>query len=447
MINMPISKAAEILQTTYQGNDVCFFGCSTDTRMIRKDELFIALHGHNFNGHDYVSEARIFGACAALVEQNHDQLMPSIIVENTRQAMGVLAKGWRSDFCMPLIAITGSNGKTTVKEMVAAILSCQGSVLMTEGNFNNNIGVPKTLFCLGSEHQYVVIEMGANHPGEIQWLSEIAQPSIAMITQCALSHLEGFGSVEGIAHAKGEIFSGLSAQGVAVINGDDDFCDLWLSKSKYAQHITFGLQPSNDVTAQSIKLQAGKSTFQLVTPSGNMDVRINLPGMHNIMNVLAAASCAVSLDIPLATIRRGIESVNAMRGRLQIKSGIKNCRIIDDTYNANPASLQAALNVLSKFTGRHWLVLGDMGELGEEAKSLHIHAGEMSRRSGVERLYALGELTKFTVQAFGAGANHINSHKELAVLLITEVAADVTVLIKGSRTMGMEYLIDYLGAE
>ncbi|MFB3116346.1 MAG: UDP-N-acetylmuramoyl-tripeptide--D-alanyl-D-alanine ligase, partial [Gammaproteobacteria bacterium] len=400
---MQISKAAEILQTRYQGDNVCFLGCSTDTRTIKKKELFIALRGENFDGHDYLDKAKASGASAVLVEEKCKVVRPSIIVKDTRHAMGELAKNWRARFSIPLVAITGSNGKTTVKEMVAAICSCKSSVLATQGNLNNDIGVPLTLFGLGDVHQYAVIEMGANHPDEIEWLSQIAQPTVAVITQCAPAHLEGFGSVEGVAHAKSEIFIGLSEDGVAIINGDDDFADLWREKSKHANQLTFGLGSDNEITAESVHIENGKSSFQLITPVGKVEITLNLPGRHNITNALAAAACAISLGTALSLIKQGLESVSTVKGRLQIKTGLKQCRIIDDTYNANPASLDAALEVLDEFPGRHWLVLGDMGELGKDDKVLHVRAGEKSKASGVERLYALGELTKFTVQSFGEG--------------------------------------------
>ena len=452
MITMQISKAAEILQATYQGKDICFFGCSTDTRTLKDKELFIALRGENFDGHDYIDKAKAAGASAVLVEGKQDAsgssmepfTVPSIVVKNTRHAMGELARNWRASFPVPLVAITGSNGKTTVKEMLAAILSCKASVLATQGNFNNDIGVPLTLFGLGDEHQYAVIEMGANHPGEIEWLSEIAQPTVAVITQCAPAHLEGFGNIEGVAQAKSEIFAGLLEDGVAVINGDDDFADLWLEESKHANQLTFGLGSHNEVTSKSIRLENGKSSFHLITPVGNIELMLNVPGKHNITNALAATACAISLGIVLSAIKQGLESVRAGKGRLQIKTGLKQSRIIDDTYNANPASLEAALKVLDKFPGRHWLVLGDMRELGNDAEALHAYAGEISKASGVERLYALGELTKCSVQSFGEGAHHVSSHEQLASLLKTETDSDVTILIKGSRAMGMEYLVNAL---
>ncbi len=449
MINMQISQVAEILQTSFHGEDVHFSGCSTDTRTLKDKELFIALRGENFDGHDYVEKAQTLGASAVLVEAKPDIPITSIVVNDARYAMGELAKNWRAGFAIPLVAITGSNGKTTVKEMVAAILSCKSQVLATKGNLNNDIGVPQTLFALDEKHQCAVIEMGANHPGEIDRLTNIAQPTVAMITLCAPAHLEGFGSVAGVAHAKAEIFAGLKADGVAVINGDDDFAELWLGKSSHANQLTFGLNKKNEVSADSIKFENGQlenamSSFQMLTPVGNIAVTLKLPGRHNIMNALAAAACAIGLGTALADIKQGLESVSAVKGRLQIKPGLKQCRIIDDTYNANPASLEAAIKVLTEFSGQHWLVLGDMGELGNDAKALHSQAGEKSKALGVDRLFALGELTRSSVEAFGEGAQHLESHEQLAELLAAEINSDVTVLIKGSRAMGMEYLVNKL---
>lgn len=452
MIHMQISKVAEILSTKYHGKDIHFSGCSTDTRTLNSHELFIALHGENFDGHDYVDKAKDLGAGAVLIEAKNDALdssiiassVPTITVDNTRKAMAVLAKKWRASFSIPLVAITGSNGKTTVKEMVAGILNCKGSVLATQGNLNNDLGVPQTLFGLGEEHQYAVIEMGANHPGEIDWLSYIAEPTVAIITQCASSHLEGFGTLEGVAHAKSEIFNGLQKEGIAVINGDDNFSALWLEKSSHCNQLTFGLGSDNEVSAESIQIQEHKSSLEMITPVGNLAFILNLPGRHNIMNALAAVAATVSLGISLSTIKQGLESIRSVKGRLQIKSGLKQCRIIDDTYNANPGSLNAALKVLQAFPGRHWLVLSDMGELGDGAEALHARAGEMSKLSGVERLFTLGELTQASAESFGEGAIHATSHAELLALLSDEITADVTILIKGSRAMHMECLVDAL---
>lgn len=447
MISMQVSKAAEILQATYYGLNASFLGCSTDTRTIKKKELFIALRGENFDGHHYIHKAKASGASAILSEEKNDGSIPSIIVKNTRQAMAELARSWRACFSIPLIAITGSNGKTTVKEMLATILNYRAPTLATPGNHNNDIGIPLTLFSLGDKHQYVVIEMGANHSGEIEYLSQITQPTIAVITQCAPAHLQGFSNIKGVAYAKAEIFTGLSQKGTAVINGDDEFADLWLRKSRPKDQLTFGFNSDNDVTAESIRLAIDKSFFAMVTPIGKLELVLNLPGKHNIINALAAATCAIKLGFELPIIKQGLEYISPIKGRLQIKIGPKKCRIIDDTYNANPISLLAALDVLSKFPGRRWLVIGDMGELGDEAEALHISVSQMSKQSGVERIYALGKLAKFSAKAFGKGAYYADDHKHLAALLNDDIDSDVTILIKGSRSMAMEQLLHFLNLE
>ena len=444
MISMSVSQAAEILHAKYSGNDAVFLGCSTDTRTIKANELFIALSGEFFDGHNYVKQAKEHGACAVLTEQATDMPIPAIKVKNTRSAMAALARHWRTNFSIPLVAITGSNGKTSVRKMLASILRDQSIVLETHGNFNNDIGLPLTLFRLANTHQYGVVELGANHLGEIAQLTQITQPTMAVITQCAPAHLKGFGSLENIASAKSEIFAGLSDQGTAVINGDDPFADFWLDISQHAQQITFGTKVGNHVRATDIKVTTDKSFFQLVSPVGNINLELPLPGKHNVMNALAAAACAIQLNIDLAVIKRALGAVKTSPGRLHISTGVKGCRIIDDTYNANPYSLQVALGVLRKFPGRHWLVLGDMSELGEQAQTLHAQAGEISKQMQIERLYGFGDLAKCSVHAFGAGGVHIEDMQQLAMLLIDELDSDVTILIKGSRLMQMERLLTML---
>lgn len=447
MISMPISRAAAILSATYQGRDVRFCGCTTDTRTLQRGQLFFALHGQNSDGHDYLRQAKNAGASAVVTERECGELMPSILVDDTRRALGGLAAGWLAGFNIPLVAITGSNGKTTVKEMLASILRCQAEVLATRGNLNNDIGVPLTLFCLGDKHQYAVIEMGANHPGEIEYLAGIARPAVAAITQCAPAHLEGFGSIQGVARAKSEIFSGLPQDGTAIINGDDEFAGLWLAASDHVRQLVFGLGDGHDITARSISLEQDRVLLHMLTPDGDCDVSLKLLGRHNVMNALAASACAFSLGVDLTTIKRGLESVAPIKGRLQIKRGPAQCRVIDDTYNANPGSLQAGLDVLNEFAGEHWLVIGDMGELGRNARALHKQAGLQSRQSGVKHLYAMGELSRLSVQSFGKGAHHFNSHEQLAMLLNEKARPDVTILFKGSRSMKMEDLFNYFHVE
>jgi UDP-N-acetylmuramoyl-tripeptide--D-alanyl-D-alanine ligase len=447
MISMSLSKAAAAINVSFIGEDIVFTGCSTDSRTIEDGNLFIALSGENFDGHDYVSVAEQNGASSLMLEKEISHDKPVIQVENTRKAMGLLARTWRDELSIPLVAITGSNGKTTVKEMVSSILSVISEVHSTSGNFNNDIGVPLTLFGLDKKHQYAVVEMGANHPGEIEWLSAIARPNVAVITQCAPAHLEGFGSVEGVAKAKAEIYSGLQSSGTAIINADDDYADYWKKTCEHLSQFSFGIKSdAADVTAKNIKVISEKNAiqFELVCDKESIEILLPLSGEHNVMNALAAAACCISLDVSLSSIKTGLENMTPVKGRLQIKTGKQGSRVIDDTYNANPTSLNAALKVLSQYKGTNYLVLGDMGELGNTEVQLHKEAGELAKQAGVDKLFAIGQLSINAVENFGTGAHHFDSHDDLNKALMKCVDKESTVLVKGSRTMQMERVVDML---
>lgn len=450
MISLSLQKVADTLNASLIGDDKKFKGCSTDTRTVQKGELFVALHGPSFNGHDYLDIAAERGAAAAMVDQDVTSNLPLIRVDNTRKALGQLAAMWRDLMDIPVVAITGSNGKTTVKEMLSAILSCSGNVLATHGNLNNDIGVPQTLFILDKHHDFAVIEMGANHAGEIAQLCKIAKPLVSVVTLCAPAHLEGFGSIEGVANAKGEIFQSLPEQGTAVINSDDEFAPVWEQMASACKRTTFGMSDSADVTAGNIQYDAEGSCFDLRISSQQVEVRLPLPGQHNIINALAAAACANVLNISLSDIRDGLQTMQPVSGRLQLKVG-KLCSIIDDTYNANPASYIAAVDVLLKTSGSHWVVLGDMGELGESASSLHAEAGRKAKLAGVDRLYAIGDLTRHAVTEFGHEAKHFINYETLIETikqdLEREQDKDVTLLIKGSRAAHMESVVQALEIE
>jgi UDP-N-acetylmuramoyl-tripeptide--D-alanyl-D-alanine ligase len=450
MIQMRLSEAANILSAGLIGDDVSFRGCSTDTRTLTEGSLFIALRGENYDGHDFVDDAFKQGAVAALVESEvSDTEHPLIVVDNSKWAMGDLASAWRSNFTLPVIAVTGSNGKSTVKEMLASILSQDEEVLSTYGNLNNDIGVPLTLFGLKAEHRFAVIEMGANHPGEISKLTQLTGPDIALITLCAPAHIEGFGSIEGVANAKAEIFSGLSENGVAIINADDSYADLWIEKVADKKRLTFGISNSADVSARDLCLDGatGQTEFTLTTAAAQVTVKLNLAGLHNVHNALSAAACCIALNIPLSKISKGLQLAQAVEGRLQPKSGLNGSRIIDDTYNANPASMEAAIKVLTETSKRSWLVMGDMGELGEMAEDAHKQAGINARISGVKRLYAIGELSRHAVDAFGNGAQHFANRESLIAALKPEIENDLSVLVKGSRAMHMEKIVQSLVEE
>ncbi len=442
---MSLSKAATAIESDLYGKDVVFKGCSTDSRTIEKDNLFIALKGEHFDGHKFIHDAEIKGASSLMLEQGEVKSLPYIKVSDTRKAMGLLAKSWREEITIPLVAITGSNGKTTVKEMVASILSGIAEVHATSGNLNNDIGVPLTLFGLDRKHQYAVIEMGANHPGEIEWLSAVARPNVAVITQCAPAHLEGFGSIEGVAKAKAEIYTGLKANGTAIINSDDDYADFWKDICLNSNQLTFGIDSLDaNIRAKEIKPNPDDASirFKLCSQSESIEINLPLSGKHNVMNALAAAACCISLDISLQSIKQGLEQMSPVKGRLQVKPGKHGARIIDDTYNANPTSLTAALGVLNNYKGKRYLVLGDMGELGDTSIQFHHDAGISAKQTGIDGLFTIGELSINAMQAFGEGALHFESYDALNRALSEILGGDTTILVKGSRAMQMEKIVN-----
>ncbi|MGK0297288.1 MAG: UDP-N-acetylmuramoyl-tripeptide--D-alanyl-D-alanine ligase [Gammaproteobacteria bacterium] len=447
MISMRMSQAAEALKGKYTGNDVIFNGCSTDTRTIEEGNLFIALNGNHFDGHSFIRSARENGASAAMVEIASDNNnLPLLLIKDTTHAMGLLASYWRDEFDIPVFAITGSNGKTTVKEMVASILGLNATVLSTQGNMNNHIGVPLTLFKLDNKHEYAVIEMGANHPGEIGLLSKLAKPSIALITQCAPAHLEGFGSVDGVARAKAEIFSGLSENGVAVVNADDDFANFWKKIASNYKQISFGLESEADITASDITFDTatGHTKFNIHFPEKSISTSIRFSGIHNVLNSIAAAACCIAAGISIDDIKKGLECISPVKGRMQLITTSNGIRIFNDTYNANPASLKAGLQVLSNYSGNRWLILGDMGELGNDSAEHHRLAGELAREYGVQRLFTLGEFSKYIVEGFGSGSLLFLSSDDLISTVLRDLVNDTTILVKGSRAMGMEKIVDSL---
>jgi UDP-N-acetylmuramoyl-tripeptide--D-alanyl-D-alanine ligase len=449
MIEMRVSDAAEALQGAFFGADRRFFGCSTDSRSVHPDQLFVALRGPRFDGHDFVVKALADGAAAAMVERGfRTEVVPRIEVYDTRYALGELARVWRERVGSTLIAVTGSNGKTTVKNMLAAILAELGAVHATAGNLNNDIGVPLTLFELDDGDKWAVIEMGANHPGEISRLCEIARPQVAIVTQCAPAHLEGFGSVAGVAKAKGEIYSKLSASGTAIINADDPYAGLWLSLAGTRRVLTFAINAKADVQAVDLvpSMRPWGTRFTMRIPGDNVAVTVPLPGRHNVMNALAAAACAFSVGCPPEQIVRGLAKVSAAPGRLQLAQ-YNGQQILDDSYNANPASLDAAFEVLLGLPGPRWLVLGDMAELGADAERLHVEAGRRAADLGIEKIYTIGALASAAGKGFGDTSREFQSMDELISALRKDLPAAVSVLVKGSRSMHMERIVAALSRE
>ena len=444
---MRLHEATRLLDGAANDADVVFTTVSTDSRQLSAGALFVALTGPNFDGHDFIAAARERGAVAALVSRSVADPLPQLRVTDTRLALGRLAAAWRSRFTGMLVALTGSNGKTTLKEMIAAILRVRGPTLATEGNLNNDIGVPLTLLRLNGEHAHAVIEMGANHPSEIAYLTGLAQPDVAIINNAGPCHLEGFGDVAGVARAKGEIFQGLGPKGVAVINRDDEYADYWVGLNPGRRIMDFGLDRPAMVRGEI--LDAASNRFRLSTTMEEITVRLPLTGRHNVRNALAAAAAALAVGATLEDIRRGLESLREVGGRLQHLLGRHGGAVIHDAYNANPASLAAALAAVGAGPGRKWLVLGDMRELGPAADAWHARSGSEARVAGFERLYALGEHSRAAVAAFGTGAAHFEDVDALVADLNRDLHQDgepAVVLVKGSRGMRMERVVTALMA-
>jgi UDP-N-acetylmuramoyl-tripeptide--D-alanyl-D-alanine ligase len=446
MMAMQLSEVARVLDGRCSGADVGFRGLSTDTRSLEPGSLFFALQGPNFDGHAYVDVAHEQGAAAAAVSRHCDSPLPQVKVVDTRLALGQLAAHWRSRFDLPMIAITGSNGKTTVRAMTESILSRCGRTLSTQGNLNNEIGLPLTLARLDAADEFAVLEMGANHPGEIDYLAGIAQPSIAVVTNAGPAHLEGFGNLEGVARAKGEVFARLGPDGLAVINADDAFAPLWRELAGHSQVIEFGLRANVPVSAEWSGDAAG-SRVSLVTPQGGVELWLPLPGRHNVMNALAATAVAQAAGAGLEAVRDGLESLQPVAGRFNISRLAGGVVLIDDTYNANPESLQVALDVLARAGGETWLVLGDMGELGEAAADLHAAAGDSARAAGVDRVYGLGALACRAFRNFAGPGGCFGEMDALLAALRADLSGPLHILVKGSRRMRMERVISALRSD
>jgi UDP-N-acetylmuramoyl-tripeptide--D-alanyl-D-alanine ligase len=446
MLNL--QETAQALNAKLQGNpELVFTRVTTDSRDIRAGDLFVALKGERFDAHDFVAQAFAQGAVAVMVEHAVDG--NCIIVADTLLALGELAGYWRARHAAkPLVAITGSNGKTSLKEMLASILAVNAGsadlVHATKGNLNNHIGLPLTLLGIRAEHRFVVAEMGMNHFGEIDYLTNIARPDVAVVNNAGAAHLEALGSVAGVAKAKGEIFAGLVGNGVAIINADDEFAGFWRELASSHSQISFGLQDA-EISAEQVQLLASGSVFKLATPLGSAEVSLVVPGLHNVRNALAAAASAIALQIPLADIATGLSAWGGVKGRLQAKRAANGASILDDTYNANPDSMRAAVDVLAAIgassTEPTVLVLGDMGEVGEDAAERHAEIGAYARHQGIVGLFALGEHMAHAVAEFGEGAQHFANKADLLRALNQVLVPQSHVLVKGSRFMRMEEVV------
>ncbi len=444
-MKMMLSEIAEKIKGKHNGQDVAVASVSIDTRALQPGDLYLAIKGHQFDGNDFVDKAEQAGATAAIVNAGVNTNLPHISVTDTRIALGNLASAWRDKVPSKIVGVTGSNGKTTVKEMTAAILSQDDEVLYTKGNLNNDIGVPLTLLRLNEKHKYAVIEMGANHLGEIAYTGAIAKPDVVILNNAGGAHIEGFGSLDGIAKGKGEIIEALKLEGTAVLNKDDKYFDYWKSIAGNRKVITFGFNESADVSAHDIRMEVDGSgfatTFNLVIDDTYLPVKLNVAGQHNVKNALAAAAAALALGIGLEKIKAGLESLKPVTGRMQPLVGRLGNIVIDDTYNANADSLKAGVDVLMNCPGSHWVVLGAFGELGPNSPKIHEEIGELISFKGVVRLLAIGSDAKNTVRAFGKGAVFFESQDELINTLNSELTGSETILVKGSRSQRMENVV------
>jgi UDP-N-acetylmuramoyl-tripeptide--D-alanyl-D-alanine ligase len=448
MIHMTLMQTAALLglePINLTGN---FSGLSINTQTLSEGNLFIALPGARVDGHDFIDEAKRKGAAAALVTHPVVSSLPQLVVKDAVIAMGKLGEAWRNRFSIPFIAITGSNGKTTLKNMLASILksACdndESQVLATQGTLNNHLGLPLTLSRLNTQHRYAVIEMGMNHFGEIDYLTKLTRPNIVVITNAAAAHLEGVNDLAGVARAKAEIFAGLQSEGTGILNRDDPFFDYWYKQINHHNVLSFGFDLKADVTATLLDVTQTQPLI-IHTPQGDIDIHLPLLGKHNVQNALAATAAAIAIHIPLRAIKSGLENILPATGRMQVHTLSNSSKIIDDTYNANPFSLQAATNTLAAQPGKKILVLGDMKELGTDTKTIHHEAGEKIRAAGIDYLFTYGDLSANTSQGFGKGAQHFTDQEKLVVALKPLLQDHTTILIKGSRSMHMENVVKAL---
>lgn len=427
---------AKWLSCEYSAKDIAFSGVSIDSRSVKPGELFVAVKGEQFDGHDFIAQAKSNGAVAVLVDRPTAEL-PYLKVSDTRLALGQAAAAWLGELKIPVAAVTGSNGKTTVKEMLASILREQFKVHWTQGNLNNDYGLPLSLLKLTPEHQRVVLEMGANHPGEIAYLTKIAPPNLALINNVFPAHTEGFGSLEKIARSKAEIYQGLAQGGTALVNLDDQYAGFWQQIIANKPTLTFGLTARAQVWGKPL----APGQFELHTPQGSINISLPLLGEHNIRNAVAASAAAYAWQVPLTSIKAGLEKMQAVKGRLVSHKGRHGNWVIDDTYNANPGSVAAAIKVLAAFSGVRILVLGDMRELGEQAVQYHSEMGQLARQAGIDYVFTYGDLSENAAAEMDKQGYHFTSQQALVSQLNEILTAQAVVLVKGSRGMKMENIV------
>jgi UDP-N-acetylmuramoyl-tripeptide--D-alanyl-D-alanine ligase len=447
MISLRLSEIALATAARLVGHDLDIQSVSTDSRAIKAGDLFIALKGPNFDAHQFVADVLDKGAVAVVTEQQLDVAVPQLVVADTKLALGQLGALVKQRLQVPAVAVTGSVGKTTVKEMMAAIMSRIGNVLATAGNFNNEIGVPLTLLRLTPEHQYAVMELGANHLGEIAYTTSLVKPKVAMITNVAAAHLEGFGDLFGVARAKGEIYTGLAADGLAIVPLDSEFHSYWLQRLTHLQVHTFSMTQQADYYAEAIALdEQGCAGFTMFTPYGQRFIQLTLPGKHNVSNALAAAAATLAMGASLADVQLGLSQMKPVKGRINVHQPKPLLRIIDDTYNANSESAKAATDLLASYGGIRILVLGDMGELGPDARMYHEEVGQHALSLGINHLFTLGVLSQNASALFHAQGAHFSSRQQLVAKLLPffQLEAEVSILVKGSRSARMELVVQDL---
>lgn len=442
MMRLTLDDISRATDGQRQGEDVVVRGMVHDSRRIEPGMLFVALPGDRVDGHDFLNAAASKGAAAALVARPCDLNLPQAVVADTCLAMGQVAAAWRDRVDPVVVGVTGSNGKTTVKEMIRAILTMRGPTLATQGNYNNEIGLPLTLSRLNSEDRFAVLEMGCGQPGDIRYLAGLARPSVGVITNAGPAHLERLGSIEGVARTKGEMFEALPSNGCAVINADDPFADYWRERAGSTPRLSFGLDHPADISAAQ-----RDGTTEIRTPRGAFLTELHLPGRHNLMNALAATAVGVALEIGLDAIATGLGRMKALPSRLEPHRHPDGWTLIDDTYNANPASLYAGLQVVSAMDGEPWLVLGDMAELGPDSDKLHAEMGQSAGDLGIRRLFSVGCASRASSLAFGERGRHFESHEALIEALGQELHPGVNCLVKGSRSMTMERVVQTLLGE
>ncbi|SFT94868.1 UDP-N-acetylmuramoyl-tripeptide--D-alanyl-D-alanine ligase [Pseudoalteromonas sp. DSM 26666] len=445
MIPMDFDWLANVLATDYQGDNRKVININTDTRTLCDGEVFLALKGPNFDGHKFIEQAKQKGAIGVIVDHAVDTDIAQFVVADTRIALGTIGTAVMAQVAPKTIAITGSVGKTTVKEMCAAILSSKGDVLATKGNFNNDIGVPLTLLRLEPQHRFAVIELGANHIGEIAYTTAMTKPDVAVVCNVAAAHLEGFGSLQGVAQAKGEIYDGLKEDGIAIVNCDSDFSQYWLDKLAKRNIKCFSSSEKLDIWAEDISLDAqARASFTLCTKQHSVPVKLALPGKHNISNALIAAALTSEFDVSLEDIASALATMGEVKGRVNLIEASDSLTIIDDTYNANVKSVKAAIDLLSDIQGHRILALGDMGELGEDARKYHQEVGEYALAQGIDELFTLGVLSKCASDVFGLPNRHFSNREQMLQQIqnsISKVDKKITLVVKGSRSSRMELLV------